>query len=56
MEISKERKEELLETHLLNYEMPEGKMTRLRASLVCEGTLARDAKEINLGEENLCGR
>ena len=24
----------------LNYEMPEGKMTRLRASLVCEGTLA----------------
>ena len=34
----------------LNYEMPEGKMTRLRASLVCEGTLARDAKEINLGD------
>ena len=25
-------------------------MTRLRASLVCEGTLARDAKEINLGD------
>lgn len=33
----------------LNYDMPEGKMTRLRASLVCEGTLARDAKEIELG-------
>ena len=31
-------------------DMPEGKMTRLRASLVCEGTLARDAKEINLGD------
>ncbi len=25
-------------------------MTRLRASLVREGTLARDAKEINLGD------
>lgn len=31
-------------------DMPEGKMTKLRASLVCEPTLAIDAKQIGLGE------
>ena len=31
-------------------EMPEGKMTKLRASLVCEPTLAMDAKEFELQE------
>ena len=44
--------------------MPEGEMTRLRASLVCEPTLALSAREINLpdylrlgrGEENTGGR
>ncbi|MFQ9515489.1 MAG: ribonuclease III [Eubacterium sp.] len=30
--------------------MPEGKMTRLRASLVCEPTLAMDARDIGLEE------
>ncbi|MCR5837475.1 MAG: ribonuclease III [Lachnospiraceae bacterium] len=30
-------------------DMAEGKMTRLRASLVCEPTLAMDAREIDLG-------
>ena len=30
--------------------MPEGQLTRLRASLVCEPTLAKDAKQIHLGE------
>ena len=29
-------------------DMPEGKMTKLRASLVCEPTLAMDAREIDL--------
>ena len=29
-------------------EMPEGEMTKLRASLVCEPTLAIDAREIEL--------
>lgn len=44
--------------------MPEGKLTRLRASIVCEPTLAMCAKEIELskyillgkGEENTGGR
>lgn len=31
-------------------DMPEGKMTRLRASLVCEPTLAMDARAIKLDE------
>lgn len=31
-------------------DMPEGDMTRLRASLVCEPTLAYDARAIDLGE------
>lgn len=46
------------------HEMPEGEMTRLRASLVCEPTLANDAREIGLedyiylgkGEEATGGR
>ena len=45
-------------------DMPEGKMTKLRASLVCEPTLAMDAREIDLedfiylgkGEEATGGR
>ena len=45
-------------------EMPEGEMTKLRASLVCEPTLAIDAREIELesfiylgkGEEATGGR
>lgn len=45
-------------------DMPEGKMTRLRASLVCEPTLAMDARDIGLeefiylgkGEETTGGR
>lgn len=32
-----------------NHHMPEGEMTRLRASLVCEPTLALCAEEISLG-------
>ena len=49
----------------LNYpKMPEGKMTKLRASLVCEPTLARCAREFDLpsflrlgkGEEHTGGR
>ncbi len=34
---------------------PEGELTRLRASIVCEPTLALCAKEINLGEYLLLG-
>lgn len=30
--------------------MPEGKMAKLRASLVCQSTLAKMAKQLNLGE------
>ncbi len=45
-------------------DMPEGKMTKLRASLVCEPTLAMDARAIGLdeflylgkGEDNTGGR
>ena len=45
-------------------DMPEGNMTKLRASLVCEPTLANDAREIGLeefiylgkGEEETGGR
>lgn len=37
-------------------EYPEGKLTRLRASLVCEPTLALCAREINLGDYLLLGR
>lgn len=37
-------------------DMPEGKLTRLRASLVCEPTLALDAKDISLGKYLLLGK
>ena len=36
--------------------MPEGDMTKLRASLVCEPTLAFCTKEINLGKYLLLGK
>ena len=37
-------------------EMPEGELTKLRASLVCEPTLAIDAKEISLSEFLILGK
>ena len=37
-------------------DMPEGKMTRLRASIVCEPTLALCAREIDLGSYLLLGK
>lgn len=37
-------------------EMPEGELTKLRASLVCEPTLAADAKEIDLSEFLILGK
>ncbi len=41
----------------LNYpNLPEGELTRLRASLVCEPTLANCTKEINLGEHLYLGK
>ncbi|MBQ8799403.1 MAG: ribonuclease III [Lachnospiraceae bacterium] len=39
-----------------NLTMPEGKLTKLRASLVCEPTLAQCAKEIDLGSCLLLGK
>lgn len=39
-----------------NQDMLEGDMTKLRASLVCEQTLALCAKELNLGEFILLGK
>lgn len=36
--------------------MPEGKMTRTRASIVCEATLALCAEELSLGKYLLLGR
>lgn len=39
-----------------NPKMPEGELTKLRASLVCEQTLSLCAKEINLGEFILLGK
>lgn len=39
-----------------NVEMYEGEMTKLRASLVCEPTLAMCAREIKLGEYILLGK
>ena len=39
-----------------NSEMYEGEMTKLRASLVCEPTLAMCAREIKLGEYILLGK
>lgn len=37
-------------------DMPEGRMTRLRAELVCEQSLVRAAREIGLGEHIKLGR
>ncbi|MDR0838696.1 MAG: ribonuclease III [Oscillospiraceae bacterium] len=39
-----------------NPDMPEGRMTRLRAELVCEKSLFEAAKSIDLGEYLLLGR
>lgn len=39
-----------------NPQMPEGELTKLRASLVCEPTLAQCAKEIGLGRFLLLGK
>lgn len=39
-----------------NKEMPEGKLTRLRASIVCEPALAECAKKIELGRFMLLGK
>lgn len=41
---------------LKNQEMQEGELTKLRASLVCEPTLAFCAREIQLGEYLLLGK
>lgn len=40
----------------INQNLPEGKMTRLRASLVCEPTLAMDARTIDLGNYLYLGK
>lgn len=37
-------------------EMPEGDLSKLRASIVCEGSLAKTAKTIHLGEYILLGK
>ena len=37
-------------------ELPEGELTKLRASLVCEPTLAYDARELDLGNYLLLGK
>ena len=37
-------------------EMPEGDLTKLRASIVCEPTLALCARDLNLGEYLLLGK
>ncbi|MEG0019210.1 MAG: ribonuclease III, partial [Oscillospiraceae bacterium] len=39
-----------------NPDMPEGKMSKQRAALVCEGALAGYSKQIDLGEYLLLGR
>ncbi|MDD6036306.1 MAG: ribonuclease III [Lachnospiraceae bacterium] len=39
-----------------NPQMPEGELTKLRASLVCEPTLAQCAKELELGRYLLLGK
>ena len=40
-----------------NYQkLPEGELTKLRASIVCEPTLALCAKELHLGEDLLLGK
>ncbi len=50
---------ELLSSDMLfvvHPEMPEGELTRLRASIVCEPTLAFCARELNLGDYLLLGK
>lgn len=37
-------------------EMPEGELTKLRASVVCEGSLAKLARQLNFGEYLFLGR
>ena len=39
-----------------NKDMPEGQLTKLRASMVCEPSLAYCAKDIGLGKYILLGR
>ena len=39
-----------------NSQMPEGKLTKMRSSLVCEPSLAACAREIDLGEYLLLGK
>ncbi len=52
----------VLEIVISNYifnkfkDMPEGEMTKLRASVVCEESLSRAAREIGLGEKIRLGR
>ena len=50
---------ELISSEFLFYgnpEMPEGQMTKLRASMVCEPALAYCARELGLGEYLLLGK
>ncbi len=50
---------ELVSSEFLFYEyreMPEGKLTRMRASMVCEPALAFCARELELGEYLLLGK
>ena len=42
--------------YLADKSMPEGELTKLRASLVCEQTLSMCAKDINLGKFLLLGK
>lgn len=42
--------------YLTHPQMPEGELTKLRASLVCEQSLAQCAKELELGEFLLLGK
>lgn len=37
-------------------ELSEGELTKLRASIVCEGSLAKKAREINIGENIMLGK
>ncbi|MGI6011759.1 MAG: ribonuclease III [Ruminococcus sp.] len=50
---------ELLSSEFLYHtyqDYPEGELTKLRASLVCEPTLANDARELSLGDYLLLGK
>lgn len=50
---------ELMASEFLFYEnpeLPEGKLTKMRSSLVCEPSLARCARDIHLGEYLLLGK